>query len=247
MTAIAQTVDRLRMFAGPNGSGKSTLKGIIPNNLLGYYLNPDDIEKEVKLNGYYDAKNLDLKTSTNEIISFFNNHPLMNRMEEADFTNEIKFIQNEFIDFSNIGFNSYLSAILVDFLRNKLIEAHKSFTFETVMSSPDKLGVLSNALDNGFRNYLYYVATEDPDINISRIKHRIRVGGHSVPKEKIVERYHRSLDLLLGAIILTNRAYIFDNSGESNVWIAEITDGKQIELKSNRIPLWFKKSVLDKL
>lgn len=128
-TASLPTAERLRMFAGPNGSGKSTLKGIIPNNLLGYYLNPDDIEKEVNLNRYYDARNLNLKTSTGELISFFDNHPLINRVEEADFTSEIKFIQNEFIDFNNVGFNSYLSAILVDFLRNKLIQAHQSIYF----------------------------------------------------------------------------------------------------------------------
>ena len=115
------------------------------------------------------------------------------------------------------------------------------------MSSPDKIDVLLNARNSGFKNYLYYVATEDPDINISRIEHRIRSGGHPVPKEKIIARYYRSLDLLLDAIKLTNRSYIFDNSGESNVWIAEITDGVNIELKSNLVPLWFKKFVLDKL
>ena len=53
-----------------------------------------------------DARDLDLKTSDKELITFFDNHPLINRVEEVDFTNEIKFVQNEFIDFSNVGFNS---------------------------------------------------------------------------------------------------------------------------------------------
>ena len=35
------------MFGGPNGSGKSTLKGYLSNTLLGVYLNPDEIEKEI--------------------------------------------------------------------------------------------------------------------------------------------------------------------------------------------------------
>jgi len=39
---------RLRMFAGPNGSGKSTLNTIISKELLGVYINPDEIEKEIK-------------------------------------------------------------------------------------------------------------------------------------------------------------------------------------------------------
>lgn len=38
-------IPRLRMFAGPNGSGKSTFKSIIRPELLGIYINPDDVEK----------------------------------------------------------------------------------------------------------------------------------------------------------------------------------------------------------
>jgi pantothenate kinase-related protein Tda10 len=39
-------IPRLRMFAGPNGSGKSTFKSIIQPELLGVYINPDEIEKK---------------------------------------------------------------------------------------------------------------------------------------------------------------------------------------------------------
>ncbi len=41
---------RLRMFAGPNGSGKSTIKDVISTSHLGHYLNPDDIERQLKQN-----------------------------------------------------------------------------------------------------------------------------------------------------------------------------------------------------
>ena len=37
-------IPRLRVFAGPNGSGKSTIKDVINTNLLGVYINPDEIE-----------------------------------------------------------------------------------------------------------------------------------------------------------------------------------------------------------
>ena len=40
-------IPRLRMFAGPNGSGKSTFKTMIRRELLGIYINPDEIEKEI--------------------------------------------------------------------------------------------------------------------------------------------------------------------------------------------------------
>ncbi|GAB4021649.1 zeta toxin family protein [Spirosoma koreense] len=240
-------IKRMRMFAGPNGSGKSTVKSVIEANMLGYYLNPDDIEKAVKHDGYFDVRSLNLPMSELEIIHFFEQHPLLSRADEADFIQAIRFVQEEFIDFANVGFSSYLSVILTDFLRHKLIEAGRSFTFETVMSSADKVQTLQKARDASFRNYLYYVATEDPLINISRIKHRVRMGGHNVPDQKVTERYYRSLDLLLDAVRLTNRAYIFDNSGETKVWIAEITDGIDIELKTDLIPQWFTRAVLDKI
>ena len=42
------------MFAGPNGSGKSTLKRYLPEKLLGVYLNPDDMEQEIRRLGFLD-------------------------------------------------------------------------------------------------------------------------------------------------------------------------------------------------
>jgi hypothetical protein len=55
--------------------------------------------------------------------------------------------------------------------------------------------------------------------------------------------------LLLDAIRLTNRACVFDNSGENkrNTWLAEITDGNLLEVKTDEIPAWFKRAVLDKI
>ena len=43
------------MFAGPNGSGKSTLKAYLPTDLLGSYLNPDEIEQGVRDRGFLDV------------------------------------------------------------------------------------------------------------------------------------------------------------------------------------------------
>jgi hypothetical protein len=42
------------MFAVPTGSGKSTLKTVLPIELLGVYINADDIEASVRGNGYLD-------------------------------------------------------------------------------------------------------------------------------------------------------------------------------------------------
>ena len=145
--------------------------------------------------------------------------------------------------FYNAEVNAYFASVAADFIRNKLIECCKSFTFETVMSFPDKIELLRKAQTRGYRTYIYYVATEDPSINISRVKYRVKMGGHSVPEDKIVSRYERSLDLLIQAIQVTNRSYIFDNSTHEHIWLAEITDGHLLEMKTDHVPVWFKKAL----
>ena len=76
------------------------------------------------------------------------------------------------------------------------------------MSHPSKVAVLERAQQWGYRTYLYFVATDDPAINRSRVRSRVKLGGHDVPDDKIDDRYHRSLDLLMEAISHTNRAYV---------------------------------------
>jgi predicted ABC-type ATPase len=239
-------VPRLRMFAGPNGSGKSSIQSVIGRELLGVYINPDEIEKEIRERG--DALNLQdygVSTTAEEILPFFLNSTLLKQADLLDEAAELRFNYDRLIFFSVIV-NSYFASVAADFIRHKLLESSTSFTFETVMSSPDKVAFLAKAKAQGFRIYLYYVATEDPDINISRVRHRVKMGGHTVPEDKIVSRYHRSLDLLMDAVQLADRAYIFDNTSHERVWLAEVTDGRLLEMKSEQMPQWFKCALWDK-
>ena len=144
-------IPRLRMFAGPNGSGKSTIKTVISDSLLGHYLNPDEIEKEVNNNDYFDIRDMEISTNREEVIKFFSNHALIDKTKLGDFVYDIRYVEKGFIDFGNVGFDSYMSAILTDFLRHKYLDTHKSFTFETVMSSPDKVETLKKAQSYGYQ------------------------------------------------------------------------------------------------
>jgi predicted ABC-type ATPase len=236
------------MFAGPNGSGKSTLKSVLPEVLLGVYLNPDEIEQEIRQQGVLDVNQYGVKTTEAEVIGFFKGSGFLASSGEYRTVEQLGFANGR-LSFAGKAVNSYFASVAADFLRQKLLEQHTTFTFETVMSHPSKVALLEQAQKMGYRTYLYYIATEDPDINISRIRNRVRLGGHSVPEDKIASRYYRSLDLLMGAIRRTNRAYFFDNSGENQnrTWIAEITDGKVLEMKTDQMPAWFKRAVMDKI
>ena len=247
---MSERTPRLRMFAGPNGSGKSLLKSYLPQELLGIYLNPDEIEQVIRRQSFLDFAAYGVATTADEVLMFFNGSSFLVSAGFGDAVKQLS-VGDDRLDFAKVEVNSYFASVAGDFLRQKLLERKISFTFETVMSHPSKVELLEQAQRAGYRTYLYFIATDDPEINISRVRNRVKLGGHSVPEDRIAPRYHRSLDLLMDAIRHSNRAYVFDNSGDNkdtkNTWLAEITDGQVLELKSDRIPAWFKRSVLDKI
>lgn len=242
------SVPRLRVFAGPNGSGKSTIKSVVPENLLGVYLNPDEIQKDIEDRGFLNVRDYGVETTREEILPFFVNSTLLQRAEMDDEAACLRFTDGK-LSFHEVIVNAYFASVAADFLRRKLLEKRVSFSFETVMSSPDKVALLEKARALGYRTCLYYIATEDPAINVARVQARVNLGGHNVPEDKIVSRYARSLDLLLPALKHTNRAYLFDNSrhGGDRLWVAEITDGQDLEMKCDPMPRWFQKAVWDKI
>lgn len=236
------------MFAGPNGSGKSTLKTVLRRELLGVFVNPDEIERDMRLNGFLDFGAYDLPISELEVKTFFRNSEFLAATGLAEPVQQARVSENRLYLAEN-AVNSYVASVVSDLIRRKLLDARMSFTLETVMSHPSKVELLVNAQRMGYRTYLYFIATGDPVINTSRVKMRARRGGHAVPEDRIVKRYHASLALLIEAIRHTNRAYIFDNSGEGQekFWLAEITDGRDLEMKTDKMPAWFKHSVYDRI
>jgi len=239
-------IPRLRMFAGPNGSGKSTLKLVIPNDLLGIYINPDDIEKEMIQNNFLDLQAYGVDVTKEEIRSFFSQSALLKKADLLDDAASLRF--NDYkISFPKVSVNAYFAAVCADFIRRKLLEKRVSFTFETVMSATDKIELLQAAQQFGYRTYLYYIATDDVSININRVKQRVAEGGHDVPQNKIISRYHRSLNQLPQAIKASHRAYIFDNSGTEAIWVCEITDGCKSEYKQDAVPDWVYRHVVEEL
>jgi hypothetical protein len=75
------------------------------------------------------------------------------------------------------------------------------------------------------------------------------VPGQPVPEEKIISRYHRSLDLLLDALRFSDRPYLFDNSAAdaAPTLIAEVTSGSELEIKADPLPEWLKTAVWDRI
>lgn len=97
-------------------------------------------------------------------------------------------------------------------LRNECIEKGESLIFETVLSATDKIDFIEKAMGLGYFVRLFFVGTDHPSINASRITNRVLEGGHDVPISKIITRYYKSI---INCVVLSktvDRLYVYDNS-----------------------------------
>lgn len=228
------------MIAGPNGSGKSTLLDevvrAIGTEALGVYVNADEIERDLRTPEGLDLTPFGVGTAA--LPEFLRASQWLTAKGYAEQA-RAAVLQDGHLRFPGVDVNSYLAAVTADFLRRALLSAGRTFTFETVMSSPSKVDFLSLARDEGYRTYLYFVATDDPEINVARVESRVAKGGHPVSRDLIVSRYHRSLGLLPDAARAATRAFVFDNStgGSTPALIAEAEHGT-LEFHTERVPKW---------
>jgi predicted ABC-type ATPase len=233
-------VKRMRVFAGPNGSGKTTIINNLRSEIpFGVYVNADDIESLLKESGVLLFNSYQLLISQEEIRLFFQASTFSPvKRNEPDL--HTKLFVNDNVLHCHTTIDSYVAADLAEFIRQQLVKKGLSFTYETVLSHPDKLNFLQQVKNQGYRVYLYFVATEDPDINVSRVQLRVAQHGHNVAPNVIKERYFKSLRQLRKAVEFSNRAYIWDNSGSVCVLIAEITEGEHVSvIDTERVSQWF--------
>ncbi|MCF8462162.1 MAG: zeta toxin family protein [Flavobacteriales bacterium] len=236
---------RMRMFAGPNGSGKSTINFKIRKEYdAGIYVNADDIEKAIFSDHGIQLNDFGIsEISESEFLDYCNSHSLIEKAKERGFTIGFSFSDKNTIHPTG-KINSYQAALVADFIRSKLIDKGVKFSFETVMSDQSKIDILKKTRENGYKNYLYYICTEDSRINCDRVNQRVEKGGHPVPESLIISRYERSLSHLRSAVSQTYRSFIYDNSGKEAELILEVFEGKTVTPYSDRIPNWVQKHLL---
>ena len=120
-------------------------------------------------------------------------------------------------------------------LRNK-----QSLIFETVLSSEGKVDFIRRAREAGYFIRLFFVSTNHPSINSSRIAKRVMKGGHDVPIPKIISRYQKSIVNCKRCAFLADRVYVYDNSVDDvdARLLFRMTDGQLFKQYTDDIPEW---------
>lgn len=223
---------------------RELLKSGHPN--FGIYINADDIELVLRIKGILSLQDYLISATEDEIKGSL---LVFKKNRETKVNNEDFIVQDNFLVIKNkSSIDSYFAQFIAEFIRDKMIaDGIKAITIETVMSHPSKLDVMKYARKQGYRVYLYFITTEDPKINIERVKVRIEKGGHDVPEDRIIDRYKKALDNLYEATKLSDRAFFIDNSGQSHELLAEYNRAiNSIDIFAEEIPAWIQKYFLDK-
>ena len=235
---------RLRMLADPNGSGKSTLAAQLSSDYavnLYRFVNADLLFAEV-VQSHRTACPFSIDNA--ELVQFVAQSTYPREYKRPFESGEIYIDEEDYLHFSANGINSYSVAIVADFFKEQYLKHRISFSFETVFSHPAKIDILKRAQAAGFKTYMYFVATENPVINVNRIKERVALGGHDVPEEKTRSRYLRCMEQVRYALPYLNRAYFFDNSTQQSLYLAEYESEVGFTLHSELLPSWFRRFVL---
>ena len=120
------------------------------------------------------------------------------------------------------------------------ISAGSEFALETTLSGLSTLETMRRALSAGYVIDFTYICLDSPSTNIGRVAKRVLAGGHHVPDRDIERRYHRSLQNLPAALILAERARVFDNSTPSTATLLLEMRERSLVFLRHELPDWFK-------
>jgi len=228
------------MFAGPNGSGKTVLfEQLRRENIIHteFYIGADRIETDLKNYRKFHFNAYHVQSDHYEFIEHIRRSGLFTIAPDKSFIDHLRIEQGVLhVDLEENQIDSYLASFISSYVTEKLLQSGQSFCLETVLSHASKLDLFELAKKSGYQTYLYFICTENFNLNIERVKLRVAGGGHDVSTEKIIERFNRSMHNFTIASELADVVYLIDNSVQFRL-VLEVRNA-QIANRIENIPFW---------
>lgn len=102
--------------------------------------------------------------------------------------------------------------IMLDRIHN-LAREGISFAFETILASRSFASWIPNLRSKGYKFHLFYLWLKSANLAVSRVKERVKMGGHMVPEETVRRRYEAGIRNFFNLYTpLADSWQLFDNS-----------------------------------
>jgi len=102
------------------------------------------------------------------------------------------------------------------------IEKRIDFAFETTLSGRSYINLLKRLRRESWRLVMFFLWIPDADFSKSRIRERVKHGGHNIPSETVYRRFPRVMYNLVKVYIpLCDKVFCYDNSSPRPVLIFE--------------------------
>lgn len=117
-----------------------------------------------------------------------------------------------------------------------LLESGENFAFETTLSTKTYVNFLKVAKEKGYQITLLFFWLNSVELAISRVKTRVKEGGHNIPENVIIRRYEGGLKNFFELYIpIVDNWMLVNNSGEPYEIIAE---GSSDSIEITNSELW---------
>lgn len=117
-----------------------------------------------------------------------------------------------------------------------LLESGESFAFETTLATKSYVNLIANAREKGYQITCLFFWLPSRELAVSRVKNRVKEGGHNIPEDVIRRRYTSGLQNFFNLYLPVVDNWLFvNNSGETYEIICE---GSVEETTVNNELLW---------
>lgn len=129
---------------------------------------------------------------------------------------------NEFVNADNIAYGISpfnMEGVAIEAGRimlhriEELLQEGGDFAIETTLATRSYVHLVRRAQQIGFTVKVIYIWLDSPELALQRVSDRVQRGGHNIPKEVVLRRYHKGLSNLFSLFMPVCNAWILaDNS-----------------------------------
>ena len=96
---------------------------------------------------------------------------------------------------------------------NYLLQRRSTFAIETTLATRSYQGLVERAKEKGYEVILLFFWLPTPDMAVKRVAMRVAEGGHNIPVDIIIRRYHAGIRQLFEIFVPSvNYGSLYDNS-----------------------------------